>query len=112
MSEKVSIKEMIDWKNIVGHCVLNAISYSPELKEATKDIRDAQEVEVVLTINGIEVSLRNFLNRFEEEHDRMLMQQCKELMDQKFSGINNMMHQAEQAMKDHFQRAFPDYDWE
>lgn len=93
MAETFNFPEVADdylrTPNIVSHCIINAIT---QLNIPT----DTKSVEMCLTLNGQEVSLRDFLNKFQEHHDQMLAQEAERLLKDKLGKLQDAVYRLEQ----------------
>lgn len=102
MTETFTLKEVCDdvatRDTIVSYCVLDALSQlnafiDPKL---TEEIKASQSVEMHLTLNGREVSLRAFLNQFQTEHTRMLKEMAEHLLKERMGKLQNTIYKLEQ----------------
>lgn len=63
------------------------------------------EVELKVTFNGVEVPFESFVQRLEEQHNRMLEEKAKEMMDNKMGEIMSSMEHLKVVMDDAVQFA-------
>lgn len=64
----------------------------PVLKE---ELGTAKSIEMHLTLNGHEVSLRSFLNQFQEHHDRMLKEAAEKLLQHRLGKLHDAIYKVE-----------------
>lgn len=69
------------------------------------------DVDLVLTVNGVEVNLEHFMKELERQHNTMLEDRAKELLkDKTFNMIDRLteiLKQAEEAVTEEIETTFP-----
>ena len=116
MSEDIKLEEMIKDDNIVGHCIMCALSNWQECKDIFEQIKQDKKATIYFTINGREFPLTEFLARFQKQYHENIVKTAMEMFDEKFGQLHETMYEAvrtgARAMKDHFRTQFPDYYWD
>lgn len=95
---KINIREYlskspnsIEWALIELMSQKGSISNTPEFDPHQKC--NADELEVVVTINGIEVDFIKLIQEMDRQSDRMIREKAKDLLDTKYSAIHESLEQ-------------------
>jgi exonuclease VII small subunit len=109
MSEFISAEECIadDRRNgIVSHCVFHCLANFPLDESFRKEWQDKKGVEVCLTFNGREVSLKKFLEEFERQYGWMLAKRAEKILDERMGRVLDAMGDFEKFTKERFRKLF------
>lgn len=88
-AEKFQKMVRVNDVNLLEHLILN--SATPEVIESYKE---KKALEIVLTINGIEVDIMPFLKLFEDRYDEQTAFSAKELYEERAEKILAPFHEA------------------
>jgi hypothetical protein len=112
MSERISIKECADNNSLIGHCLMHAIGKDPLAKKVFETIRPGDEhVEVVLTMNGVELSLKGFLEHYNAHTEEWVHKQAKKLIEDRFHAFEATLEKGRRALSSFFRQEFPNDYW-
>lgn len=109
MSEKITIEEAVG-RTFLGHCLMEALA---KIKDKTVIEKIGlvsgknKELDVSLTINGVEVKFSEFMNTLQEQHERMLEEKAQEMMKDRFAGFSETLGEMEHKVKEMFYQSFP-----
>jgi hypothetical protein len=65
------------------------------------------EVDLKITINGVEVRFESFIKHLEETHGEMLEEAAKELISKRCQNLLNVVQDAERLLSDEIDKDFP-----
>lgn len=65
------------------------------------------EVELKITINGVEVKFESFIKHLEETHNQMLEETAKELTTRRCQNLLSIIAEAERLINDEIEQDFP-----
>ena len=114
-SMKVKV-ERITKHDFLGVAVVHMMT------EATKNTEDFckkfnvvaganSEVDLVLTVNGVEVNFEHFMKQLERQHNTMVEESAKEQLKEKtfnmLDRLNTILKQAEEAVTEEIETTFP-----
>jgi len=94
----VPIEKMTDRKDLVGHLVLSSLAKA--LDQNAEKIRDAKGCEAILTVNGKEVDLQGYADRWEAEIDMAVRKEAKKLAQDKLNSLQHLIDGVEEKMKE------------
>ena len=109
MSETITLEEITTGKErdtIVSHCIFHCVAELMKSEEFMTRIKEEKKIEVCLTINGTEVSLRSFLEEFQRQHDWMLSKVAERALSERMSKFFDFASGLDRMMRDKFREAF------
>jgi hypothetical protein len=113
MGEKVSIKEATEHNSLIGYCLMQAMGKASTANKVMETIRPGDEhIEVVLTINGVEVSLRGFLEQYNSQTEEWVHRQARRLFEDRLRAFEETLERGRKALSSFFRQQFPDDHWE
>lgn len=117
MTEQISIAELIEGSNygrsrtLLAAVVLNAIGGNVE-KDYGIVPGETKEITVNFKINGVDCSLRSYLDRLDSNLDKMIEEEAanllrKRLKDDAYNSLENMKRMIQKAEIELFETYFP-----
>lgn len=92
---KITVAEITDRKNLIGHIILNsAAASSMKLGESFVDGCG----EITMTLNGFDIDIEPFAKHLESELDRMIEERAKQLLNEKCEDIKNVIYDLAEKM--------------
>jgi hypothetical protein len=85
---KITRDSIIDESNLIGHIVIEGVSNYPDIIEA---IVEADEAEVIMTVNGKEIDLEGFIKHWQSQVGEIIRKEARSLINEKFSTISYKM---------------------
>lgn len=110
MSEHIKVDDPRFWDSLVGWALLRAMTNkaSSNAVEVFNVVPGKVELDVSLTINGIEVSLKDALDIWKEERDRLVRRDAIHLIKNRMNTVLTKMRIIEKEMVSVIKREFPD----
>lgn len=97
---KLTTKDLIDDRNLIGHIVLGGIGKHPAMCEA---IREAGEADLRLTVNGKEIDLQEFVDHWQSQVKRIITERALEMVDEKFNSMRDKMSEFTSGLEEALQ---------
>jgi len=108
---KLTRKDIIDQNNIVGHIVL--MSAANAIQQIANELETSPDIEVKLMYGDIELDLEGFIQHWESQIDKMILQKAEELIDEKIDKplqeMENICRNAVKSIKEKIGIKFDDY---
>lgn len=89
-------EELLEYSSLVGHIILHSAASTPEIID---EIKEAGEVDVVLTANGKEMDLKSFIIHWQSQVECMIRSTAIELCNDKFDPIRQAMQEFEHTIR-------------
>lgn len=114
MAETFTFENTNQWDDLPGRALITVMTHYCE--EHGGDILSVFKMKpgekvglnVVFTVNGVEVSLRKVLEQWHKQRDEWLVRAARKLLEDRFSKISNMLENVERSIKDEIFNVFPD----
>lgn len=98
---KVAIILMTDQAKSSGSDFLKMFNVEPGMNS---------DVELKVSINGVEVEFSNFMKVLEEQHEQMLIDKANELIKERgVSKLHDLIDSLEVSMQEKIEQLFPDF---
>ncbi len=94
---ELSIKKIIDPQNITGRLILHCMSDHPDI---LSEISKNGSCNVVLTINGKECNIENFMNRWQKQVSDMINKEAHKLIHNKLRQLDILVEGVRQKLID------------
>jgi hypothetical protein len=98
---------------LVSHVIINCMAESlknSEIIEMSDKIRFNNGLEVQLLIEGKEVDLQHFCDHWESQVDRMITEKAKELIENRFGDVNDLMRDLQDRLKTEIDKRLEDWE--
>ena len=79
---------MKDRDNLINFMIVTGCHKT--LKETLEARREDGKYDVVMTVNGIEMDLQEFMDRWQENVDRLVEKKAKEFLREKFGDMDDV----------------------
>jgi len=113
MSEFIPLKKLVDpldrnvEEGVLSRCIMHCLGDLPVKSPAFLDeIREKDGIEVFLTINGREVSLKHFLDAFERQYSQIVAKHAVKLLDERLGKFFDFAGEFERAAREKFRETF------
>lgn len=108
------IKRINNDRDAVGWALIAAMTEASEGKGLAKELMPDNEgnVEVQFVVNGIELPFEFLMDRWYDQFNKLIKKRAVEILDEKFSKIQNVIYYLEEEVKRSARDLFPDEDWE
>lgn len=93
----ITVKEIIDNQNILGHLVLQSISSFPQILH---EIQKNQSAEIILTVNGVSVPIKPFIDHWQSQIDKIVKEHAERLIEEKFRNLGYLIDDFEAKVKE------------
>jgi len=117
MAETFTLENTNRWWSTVGHALLAAMTNHVKAIGQEHRIREVFDVgdhkaglNVVFTINGVEVSFRSVMEAWEAERDSWIQEAAKQMMFEKLNKFSVLFSNVQRSLEDAMQATFPDID--
>ena len=70
------------------------------IKEVCKAKREDGKTEVLMTVNGVEMDVQQFMDRWQDNVDRLVEEKAKELLREKFGDMDDVAEQLAMTISD------------
>ena len=94
----ITIKQIIDMDNLVGHIILNAIPASN--KTIFNKIQEKGSAEIKVTVEDEEIDFESFVDHWQSQVNRMIKEKAVELMSEKCEPIFDQMSEMQDSIQD------------
>lgn len=101
MSEQISC-ESLTKNDFFSQLIVQAIVNLPNDVSFPWPKTTADGYEMILTVNGCELPIRETLSAIEKQIDKMVLEKAQKLLDEKFHGIYNLVDDSQQLVRDMF----------
>lgn len=101
---KIKVYNIAAKNGLLYHFVLSAITLKGP--DFVKEVSDAKEVDIVITINGTEVDFEKVLEQWDAQMDRIVLEKAKELMNEKMDGIIDYLNDFQQELDNKIDEEF------
>lgn len=97
----ITPNQIADYQNLVGRLILNQIHKHPAIMEAI--IKDKQ-ADVRITVNGQELDLEAFIQRWQSDVSRMIQKEAASQVEEKFNVVLEKIEDFQEALRDELRR--------
>jgi len=100
---------------LISHFVLNGYKYATKevYEKLGNEMRDNDgELEVRVTVNGFEVDLHAFVEMWQSQVSKMITEEAKNLINNKFTDINDMLINLEGRIENEIDSRLEDWEKE
>ncbi len=100
-------------RDFLMHIVLNCLT-DQITKELTKDRIKGHDIEteIILILNGHELDLEKFMKYWQSEVNRMIKEEAKELINEKFLDINDLFSDLQERLRIEVDKRMEDWERE
>lgn len=111
---KINITDELRKESLLGHVVLHGISIaandiSGELAEEGRT-ENGVELDVVMTVNGREVDIKDFVDHWQSEVSDIIKAEVKKVIDQRFNDVSEMLFDLQERVKPEIQSRLEDWE--
>lgn len=110
---RINITDELDKDTLLSHIILHNMSTSVAeqmIKNGTTN--EGVVIDVKITANGIELDLKEFIDYWQSQVDRIIHEKAAELVREKFADINDMLYDLEQRMEPEIEKRLEDWEKE
>lgn len=93
---KITTKEIVDENNLLGHIILNSIGKFPTICDT---IAKKGHGELKMTIDDIEINIESFVNHWQSDVDRIIVDKAKELVDDQMRELQDTIYEFSNAVQ-------------
>ncbi len=112
MSEKIEISELGNFQSPAGSALLTVISaYCGGKTDLLEEFKDPI-LEVSLVINGVEVSIKPYFERFVKDWDYQVKMAAKSLIDERLNKLEDRLYDFNKSVDELLRKSFPELDFE
>ncbi len=97
---RINREQIVDKNSLVGYMVLHCLSKS---WEAIDEVGERGHAEVCLTIDGKEVDLQEFVDHWQSQIERMIQEEAKNMVEEKFNKVRDSMFEFTNALEQSLQ---------
>lgn len=95
---KITVKQIIEYKNLVGHLVLNAIAKHPAVIER---INKDNECEIKLLINGKEYGdIQEFVDHWQSQVEDEINKRSECSISNKLSELDELVNSVKEVVRE------------
>lgn len=101
---KVNLRELIDhhmrsWISVFVYQLMSEHTENADDWKQVFGMNDQTEVEICVTVGGVEVPFDSFIKMLEEQHDKLLAEKAKELIAGSFGSLIQTLSEMEENAK-------------
>lgn len=113
MAETFTFENTNQWDDLPGRALITVMTnyceeHGGDILSVFKMKPGEVNLNVVFTVNGVEVSLRKVLDQWHKQRDEWLVRAARKLLEDRFGKISNMLENVERSIKDEIFNVFPD----
>lgn len=94
---KVIFDQHLNQQTLLSNIVLNGITQAVKEISNSEDYKNRGELDIVLTVNGHEIDIENFVERWQKEVEKSVLQHASEIVsnrvNEKLMDFEDMMNQ-------------------
>jgi len=110
---KINLTRELDRDTLITHIILNNMSQSIAERLAKEGkTPDGVVVDVKLTVNGIEIDLKSFVDYWQSQVDSIITSKARELINDKFADLNDMFYDLEERLRPEIDKRLDDWEKE
>jgi len=118
---KINLTKELDRNTLVSHIILHNMSraFAEQLVEedsARKLVEESSEkgviIDVKLTVNGVELDLKAFVDYWQSQVHELITERAKELVKEKFVDLTNLVCDLEERIKPEIDKRLEDWEKE
>lgn len=83
---RIQNKDIVRQDNLITSIVLSSLT-----REMSTEAKEKGYVDIVMTINGVEVDIEKYVNRWQETVKERIVEAAKSLLDEKFQVVQELL---------------------
>lgn len=95
----MKIDFMKERDTFLGYCMINTVTHKYKGVEMTLPKSEDGKFEVQFIVNGVELPLEETFKDIENQIDEMVRKKALELLEEKFSEMNDVVYQITEELK-------------